>query len=392
MPRSPVVKVVRLPDLPLAGDIVDFVEARRAADCDDATIHGEIQTLIDAAESIAPNEPTAATTGDADSGPRPVLIDLSTVTPEEINWLWPGRFARGKFSLLVGHPGIGKSFLSLDIVSRVSTGQAWPDQPGEQREPGSAIILTGEDDLGDTVVPRLMAMRADLTRVRALDAIAISDDKGQQREWFFRMDRDIAMLQKAISSIENCQLIVVDPLQCYLGERENNCVEDIRSITAELTRLAVGTGLRAGELRSLTAGSFDFQSDPPTVTIKAAYAKNGRDDILPLQSDLAHSLAEYTLGMDDRQPLFRIPEKTAKLIRDDLASARAQWIDESGNDAERDRRSRSDFLTYRDHAGEVADFHCLRHTFITNLISAGVKPHTAQLLARHSTITLTMDR
>jgi len=38
------------------------------------------------------------------------------------------------------------------------------------------------------------------------------------------------------------------------------------------------------------------------------------------------------------------------------------------------------------------DFHALRHTFITNLIQGGANPRTAQTLARHSTITLTMDR
>ena len=42
--------------------------------------------------------------------------------------------------------------------------------------------------------------------------------------------------------------------------------------------------------------------------------------------------------------------------------------------------------------GRVADFHSLRHTFISNLIAGGVHPKIAQSLARHSTIALTMDR
>ena len=49
-------------------------------------------------------------------------------------------------------------------------------------------------------------------------------------------------------------------------------------------------------------------------------------------------------------------------------------------------------IPYRDDAGRVADFHSLRHTFITNLARGGVHPKVAQALARHSTITLTMDR
>jgi integrase len=40
----------------------------------------------------------------------------------------------------------------------------------------------------------------------------------------------------------------------------------------------------------------------------------------------------------------------------------------------------------------VADFHALRHTFITNLAMSGVHPKVAQDLARHSTIELTMSR
>ena len=49
-------------------------------------------------------------------------------------------------------------------------------------------------------------------------------------------------------------------------------------------------------------------------------------------------------------------------------------------------------IPYRDDAGRVADFHSLRHTFISNLARGGVHPKVAQQLARHSTITLTMDR
>ena len=45
-----------------------------------------------------------------------------------------------------------------------------------------------------------------------------------------------------------------------------------------------------------------------------------------------------------------------------------------------------------DDSRRVADFHALRHTFISNLANSGVHPSTAQSLARHCTITLTMDR
>ena len=45
----------------------------------------------------------------------------------------------------------------------------------------------------------------------------------------------------------------------------------------------------------------------------------------------------------------------------------------------------------RDSRGKFADFHALRHMFITNLVRAKVDPKMAQTLARHSDIRLTMD-
>ncbi len=82
----------------------------------------------------------------------------------------------------------------------------------------------------------------------------------------------------------------------------------------------------------------------------------------------------------------------SSLLKRDLAHARAAWIAKATTPADRESRERSFFLTQKDDAGRVADFHALRHTFITRLVKAGVNPKEAQTLARHSTITLTMDR
>lgn len=142
---------------------------------------------------------------------------------------------------------------------------------------------------------------------------------------------------------------------------------------AMLYRLAVETGLRVGELRSLTPSSFDLDAEVPTVTVLAAYSKHRRDDTLPLLGSTAAQLREYMTEMPFDQRVFSLPprEGLAEMLRVDLAAAD---------------------IPYRNDANQVADFHALRHTFITNLATGGVHPKTAQVLARHSTITLTMDR
>ncbi len=80
------------------------------------------------------------------------------------------------------------------------------------------------------------------------------------------------------------------------------------------------------------------------------------------------------------------------MLRSDLKAARADWIAEARNDEERQVRSESDFLRYRNAAGEVADFHSTRHTFISGIVAGGASVKVAQELARHSTPTLTIGR
>ena len=140
-----------------------------------------------------------------------------------------------------------------------------------------------------------------------------------------------------------------------------------------LYRVAVETGLRAAELRSLTRASFSLDATPPTVTVKAAYSKHRREDVLPLRPDTPADLRAFLAGRLPAAQAFRVPTRrnVAPMLRPDLEAAG---------------------MPYRDESGRVADFHALRHTFITNLANSGVHPKTAQALARHSTVTLTMDR
>lgn len=145
-------------------------------------------------------------------------------------------------------------------------------------------------------------------------------------------------------------------------------------------RLALTTGLRRKEIASLTWDSFNLDGPTPTVTVEAAYSKHRRRDVLPLSEETADALrrwrTEHALFCDPRNAapgsrvLFPLSRRTADMLRQDLAAAG---------------------IEYEDAVGRRVDFHALRHTFITNLARGGVHPKVAQALARHSTITLTMD-
>jgi integrase len=163
-------------------------------------------------------------------------------------------------------------------------------------------------------------------------------------------------------------------------------------------RLAAFTGLRAQEIASLTPRSFALDADPPTVTVDACYSKHRRKDVLPLAEDLCRRLRAYLAarpnerrGGDERLWPGKWYRKAGEILQRDLAAARAAWVNDADG-AEHKCRDRSDHLRAVDDAGQVVDFHSLRHRFITQLVMANVPPKVAQALARHSTITLTMDR
>ena len=160
---------------------------------------------------------------------------------------------------------------------------------------------------------------------------------------------------------------------------------------AMVYRLALGTGFRAAELRSLTRASFDLASDPPAVTVQAAYSKRRRDDRQPIRADLADRLRAYLADRDVDGPVLNVPERTGEMLRADLRRARARWIRETADGAERRTRRLSGFLAPVDAEGRVVDFHALRATYITLLVKGGATVRVAQELARHSDPKLTMN-
>jgi len=142
---------------------------------------------------------------------------------------------------------------------------------------------------------------------------------------------------------------------------------------AALYMLAAFSGLRVSELKHLTAADLSLAGEPPTVAVAAAYAKNRKQDVLPLPADAAAYLAAWLASRPIR-PVGAVRlwpgtwwQKAAAMLRRDL--------DAAGIDAQAD--------------GQVVDFHALRSTYATNLARLGVNLQTAQALLRHSDPKLT---
>ena len=186
-------------------------------------------------------------------GSRIIVKRLSDVEPVPVQWLWFPRFALGKVSLLVGNPGVGKSFASLDIVARISTGALWPDgdnlPDGSNRaQKGSSLLLTAEDGLDDTVRPRLDKMGADCSKILAIQGSYWESDKEPTdfpvddeicRPEFFNLLRDIELLENKVRQIGDVRIIIIDPLDAYYGARADTHQNAlVRAVLGSLAELA----------------------------------------------------------------------------------------------------------------------------------------------------------
>jgi len=187
---------------------------------------------------------------------------------------------------------------------------------------------------------------------------------------------------------------------------------------ALIYKTLVLTGLRKGELASLTAGQLVLDGNPPCLVLDAADEKNRQGSTIPLRTDLAADLREW---LAEKARAFQEAAGEAQAVRFDpqaVRTARRATSDSGGFQGHTcqqattvhglpadtpvftvpaglvrilDRDLRLAGIPKRDDRGRTVDVHALRHTFGTLLSKGGVAPRTAQAAMRHSTIDLTMN-
>lgn len=158
---------------------------------------------------------------------------VSDIESKPIDWFWPQRFSCGALTIITGMPGATKSTVVMDIASRISNGDLWPD--GSGRAPQGGVILFGaEDDPEKVVRPRLEAAAANLEMIRFVDGA----EDGQQ-DWLgpITIDRDLELVREQLDAFPECRAIVFDPLTQYVECQENSNSET-RAVLMPLVQLA----------------------------------------------------------------------------------------------------------------------------------------------------------
>ena len=172
--------------------------------------------------------------------------------------------------------------------------------------------------------------------------------------------------------------LTVDELQSLLSTTRASG-RTFRGLTGReryfLYLVASGTGFRSNAMANLTPADFDLESGSPVVTLAARFNKSRKTKIQPIPTDVADALRDYLSGKAADALIWGGTWATgcmgAEMLRRDLEAAGIAYAVDGPD------------------GPEYADFHALRHTYLTMLGRNGVDLRTAQELAGHSTPILT---
>jgi RecA-family ATPase len=135
----------------------------------------------------------------------------------------------------ISEPGVSKSQVGTYITAITTTGGTGPDG-SRSGLPGHVAILQPEDDPGDTIIPRLIAAGADLTRVHIIDATP-DQHKGEQVERTVNLQTDLHNLESTLRA-HDFSAVIIDPLSAYLGSADSHKDAEVRGLLTPLSAIA----------------------------------------------------------------------------------------------------------------------------------------------------------
>jgi hypothetical protein len=162
-------------------------------------------------------------------------------TPKKLEWLWPGKLPLGEVTIFSGDPSLGKTLILVDLAARGSIGADFLDGTKNKIGMFETLLFSAEDSPDRTIVPRLIGMGADVSKLHTLDEVNIPNgsENGQQklRKVPFNLTHLGALRAKLLSN-PNIKLIIIDPITNYFGKKSVMLEQEAREILMPLSGMA----------------------------------------------------------------------------------------------------------------------------------------------------------
>ncbi|WGT47220.1 AAA family ATPase [Tessaracoccus lacteus] len=239
---------------------------------------------------------------------RAAVTWASCIEPEPVIWAWSegdaGRIPSGSLSLAAGREGTGKSSFGIWMAAQITKGLL----PGSfYGTPRPVFYVAVEDSWKYTLVPRLMAAGADLSKVGRFEVVSEIGD-----ELSLSLPMDNSLLEDEVNR-NGVALVVVDPLMSVIGSKIDTHKErDVRTALDPLAKLADRTGSvvlgiahfnkgNGSDAASLITGSGAFKNVPRSVF---GFARDEADE----NGGRVMSQVKNSLGRDDLPSLSYVIE------------------------------------------------------------------------------------
>jgi len=256
-------------------------------------------------------------------GRRCHAVVIADVELKPIRWLWDLVFPLAKTSLLVGDGGVGKSYFTNWMASRITTGRDWID-PEKKQPVGKVVIVTTEDGMADTIKLRATLMGTDQNNLIIIDGMLRGKDGDPGA---LSIGLDLPYIEKVIREAGNVRLLVIDPITEFIGKDvDDHRAGPTRSALAPLKGLAekynicvlILSHMNKDEAKKIlyrTTGSQSYINVP-----RAAWAitedneKTGRCFFSCIKKNLCKTPPKYAFSITDNGIIL---EKDPVKIKDD---------------------------------------------------------------------------
>ncbi len=266
---------------------------------------------------------------------------VEAVDARAVDWVWPGRIPAGKLTLVSGDPGGGKTLLALHVAAVVSRGGTWPDSTAAPA--GETLIATAEDDVPDTIRPRLEAAGGDLGQIYELRGLA---RRGGRGAWNLA---NVDAIARFCDKRQNMKLLILDPVSAFLGGADGGRNGPVRELLTPLSALAADRGIAVLCLTHLrkSEGPAAYRSIDSIAFLAAARAawSVARDKtdperrlFLPVKANLSRAIKglSYRVGTAEveisgqmvPQPILEWEPGEVEVSADDAAGDAAAFLSE----------------------------------------------------------------
>jgi hypothetical protein len=268
--------------------------------------------------------------GDSETPARRLrLIPANEVPMRRTRWLWNNRIPLGGLTLLAGREGLGKSTVAVELTAQVTRGEMAGEMYGTPRD---VVYINSEDARDYTIVPRLVAAGADLSRVLFVNALT-PDDTATSIVLPFDTDLLAAAVieRQAVMVVLDAATSVIDgKLDGDKDRQMRQALESIATKVGERTGCAVLGIVHFGKRESsdtgkLILGSIAWSQVARSTIAIAMDTDTGQLVLTGSKSNLA--------PMDTASLALRIDAATVETPEGPTSVGKVTWLGDTDDDA-----------------------------------------------------------